>query len=258
MTNDPARLSVFVTGGAMGIGHACVMLFAERGHTVTFCDRDPVATESAVQRAREQGLDVSGVVADVTDESALASAIAEAEARDARLDLLVNNAGTHPPAQNLCELDTAHIRNLFELNVIAVFNACRLALPALRRSRGSIVNIASLVGHFGQSQAPSYVATKGAILAFTKALAIDEAPHGVRVNSVSPGNIATPLFDTWAKTLPNPADAPALAARAQWIRRLGTATEVALAVHYLATAATFSTGIDLLVTAGAELGYGSK
>src|SRR5207244_8871466 len=102
------------------------------------------------------------------------------------------------------ELSIEEFRELLDLNLVSIFAACKFALPHLRRTQGNIINMSSLVGAIGQLHATTYVATKGAITAFTKALAIDEAEHGVRVNAVSPGNIYTPL---WQKAIDSASDA---------------------------------------------------
>src|SRR5262249_9649722 len=117
-----------------------------------------------------------------------------AVSRYGRIDCLINNAGWHPPHKPIDEFSVDELRELMDLNVVSVFAACKYALPWLRRSKGNIINIASLVATIGQHYATTYAATKGAITAFTKALAIEEAPNEVRVNSVSPGNIYTPLW----------------------------------------------------------------
>ena len=110
--------------------------------------------------------------------------------------------------------------------MISVFALSKLALPHLRRSRGSIVNVASLVATIGQHHATTYVATKGAVLAFTKALAIDEAPHGVRVNAISPGNVYTPLWQQAIDAAPDPGACRTSGETAQVMGRMGTPEEV--------------------------------
>ena len=131
-------------------------------------------------------------------------------------------------------------------------------MPFLRQSRGSIINLASLVATIGQHHATTYVATKGAVLAFTKALAVDEAAHGVRVNSISPGNIYTPLWQEAIDASADPARARADGEAAQPMARMGTPGEVARLCLYLASEATFTTGADHIISGGAELGYGRK
>jgi NAD(P)-dependent dehydrogenase (short-subunit alcohol dehydrogenase family) len=128
----------------------------------------------------------------------------------------------------------------------------------LRESKGNIINLSSLVGSMGQLYATTYVATKGAITAFTKALAIDEAAYGVRVNAVSPGNIFTPLWQEGINASDDPAQTRADGEAAQLLGRMGTIEEAGKMCLYIAADATFSTGTDFLLTGGAELAYGRK
>lgn len=141
---------------------------------------------------------------------------------------------------------------------MSVFVACRRALPHLRTTRGNIINMSSLVGVMGQLHATTYVATKGAITAFTKALAVDEAAHGVRVNAISPGNIYTPLWQEAIDAAPDPAQCRADGEAAQPLGRMGTAEETGRLCVFLAAEATFTTGVDHIQSGGAELGYGRK
>ncbi|XP_070306666.1 17-beta-hydroxysteroid dehydrogenase 14 isoform X1 [Odocoileus virginianus] len=136
--------------------------------------------------------------------------------------------------------------------------ATKLALPHLRKSQGNVINISSLVGAIGQSQAVPYVATKGAVTALTKALALDESQYGVRVNCISPGNIWTPLWEELAASTPDPTATIREGTLAQPLGRMGQPAEVAAAAVFLASEASFCTGTELLVTGGAELGYGRK
>jgi len=142
--------------------------------------------------------------------------------------------------------------------VVSVFALAKLALPHLRRTRGSIVNVASLVATIGQHHATTYVATKGAVKSFTKALAVDEAVHGVRVNSISPGNVFTPLWQQAIDAAPDPAASRADGEAAQWAGRMGTPEEVGRLCLFLASDATFTTGVDHIISGGAEIGYGRK
>jgi len=142
--------------------------------------------------------------------------------------------------------------------MVSVFTASKFALPHLRQTRGNIINMASLVATIGQRHATTYVATKGAVTAFTKALAVDEAPHGVRVNSVSPGNILTPLWQEGIDAAPDPEKHLSEGEAAQLIGRLGQAEEVGRLCLFIAAEATFTTGVDHIISGGAELGYGPK
>ena len=118
--------------------------------------------------------------------------------------------------------------------------------------------MSSLVGMMGQIHAVTYVASKGAISAFTKALAIDEAEHGVRVNSVTPGNIYTPLWQEAIDASDDPAKARADGDAAQLLGRMGTIEEAGKLCVFIAAEATFTTGVDHIISGGAELGYGRK
>ncbi|XP_060569263.1 17-beta-hydroxysteroid dehydrogenase 14-like [Ruditapes philippinarum] len=117
-----------------------------------------------------------------------------------RIDCLVNNAGWHPPARTIDGFSSEEFRKLLDLNLIGYFLACKFALPYIRKTKGSVVNISSGAFTVGQPDAVTYVATTGGIVGMTRALATDEGRHGVRMNSISPGCVWTPLFEEWAKT----------------------------------------------------------
>jgi NAD(P)-dependent dehydrogenase (short-subunit alcohol dehydrogenase family) len=172
--------------------------------------------------------------------------------------LPINNAGWHPPHKPIDDFPEDEFRELIELNLVSVFTACKAALPYLRQTRGNIINIASLVATIGQHHATTYAATKGALTAFTKALAIDEAPNGVRVNSVSPGNIYTPMWQEAIDAARDPEKCLEDGLAAQVMGRMGTPEEVGRLCLYLAADATFTTGVDHVISGGAELGYGNK
>jgi NAD(P)-dependent dehydrogenase (short-subunit alcohol dehydrogenase family) len=118
--------------------------------------------------------------------------------------------------------------------------------------------MSSLVGSMGQLHATTYVATKGGVTAFTKALALDEAAHDVRVNSVSPGNVYTPLWQEAFDAAADPAKCRADGDAAQLLGRMGTAEEAGKLCLFLAAEATFTTGVDHILSGGAELAYGRK
>src|SRR6185436_8522752 len=178
--------------------------------------------------------------------------------RFGRLDCLVNNAGWHPSHRPIDDFSISEFRDLLDLNLVSIFAACKFALPHLRHTQGNIINVSSLVGVMGQHYATTYVATKGAITALTKALAIDEAEYGVRVNSVSPGNIYTPLWQEAIDAAPLPESFRAEGEAAQLLSRMGTIEEVGKLCLFIAADATFTTGVDHIISGGAELGYGRK
>lgn len=250
---------VIVTGGTRGIGKGCARAFVEAGAIVVLCARNEsegaaVASElNAVGTGRAQFLRC-----DVAKSDQIQRLIDDTVANFGRLDCLINNAGWHPPHKPIDEFSIKDFRDLIDLNVISIFAACKFALPELRKTQGNIINLSSLVGAMGQLNATTYVATKGAITALTKALAIDEAKYGVRVNSVSPGNIYTPLWQEAIDAAPDPEVCRAEGEAAQLLGRMGTIEEVGKLCLFIAAEATFTTGVDHIISGGAELGYGRK
>ena len=249
---------VIITGGSKGIGEGCVRSFAAAGAKIVFCARSEQDGRALVSDLERRSGQVIFVKCDVTNLTALQGLVEKTVDLHGRLDCLINNAGWHPPHQPIDDFAIDDFRSLFELNVVSIFAACKFALPWLRQTRGNIINMSSLVGAMGQRHASTYVATKGAITAFTKALAIDEAANGVRVNSVSPGNIFTPLWQEAIDAAPDPESCRREGDAAQWLGRMGSAEEVGHLCLYIAAEATFSTGVDYIISGGAELGYGRK
>jgi NAD(P)-dependent dehydrogenase (short-subunit alcohol dehydrogenase family) len=250
---------VIVTGGSKGIGKGCARAFVEAGAIVVLCARNEsegavVASElNAAGPGRAQFLRC-----DVANCDEIEQLIENTVSDFGRLDCLVNNAGWHPPHKPIDEFSIQDFRDLIELNLISIFAACKFALPHLRKTQGNIINLSSLVGTMGQLNATTYVATKGAITAFTKALAIDEARYGVRVNSISPGNIHTPLWQEAIDASSDPEQCRAEGEAAQLLGRMGTIEEVGKLCLFIASEATFTTGVDHIISGGAELGYGRK
>ena len=244
---------VLITGGSKGIGKGCVQSFVTAGAKVVFCARKASEGESLANE-----LNATFVQCDVSDTNQILSLVDTTIEKHGRLDCLVNNAGWHPPHLPIDDFSIEDFRDLLQLNLVSIFAACKFALPHLRKTKGNIINLSSLVGTMGQLQATTYVATKGAITAFTKALAIDEAEHGVRVNSVSPGNVYTPLWQEAIDAAPDPQKCREDGEAAQPLGRMGTIEEVGKLCLFIASEATFTTGVDHIISGGAELGYGRK
>lgn len=250
---------VIVTGGSRGIGEGCVRVFARAGAKVVFSARKPGDGQALAAEVTAEGPGEAVFQAgDVTKDEDRRALVGLAITRYGRLDCLVNNAGWHPPHKPIDDFTLEEFRQLLELNVVSVFDLCRRALPHLRKTRGNIINMSSLVGSMGQIHATTYVATKGALTAFTKALAVDEAAYDVRVNSVSPGNIMTPLWQEAIDAAPDPSQCRADGEAAQVLGRMGTIEEAGRLCLFLAAEATFTTGVDHILSGGAELAYGRK
>ncbi|XP_071966512.1 L-fucose dehydrogenase isoform X4 [Engystomops pustulosus] len=165
---------------------------------------------------------------------------------------------TDPPEQIIDNTSAQEFQDLLTLNLIGYFLTAKYALPHLRKTQGNIINVSSLVGIIGQKHAIPYVATKGAVTAMTKAMSVDESQYNVRVNSISPGNIWTPMWEELSRQSADP-DAMVLGGKdAQLLGRMGTPEECANAALFLAAEGTFCTGIDILLTGGAELNYANK
>src|SRR2546425_9571039 len=250
---------IIITGGSHGIGEGCVRAFVAAAAKVIFCARNDRDGERLAAEVNAGGPgEAQFIRCDVSKVEEIQSLIDEAVARFGRLDCLINNAGWHPPHKPIDEFSIEEFRDLLDLNLVSIFAGCKLALPHLRRTQGNIINMSSLVGAMGQIHATTYVATKGAITAFTKALAIDEAAHDMRVNSVSPGNVYTPLWQEAIDAAPDPARCRADGEAAQVMGRMGTIQEAGRLCLFLAAEATFTTGVDHILSGGAELGYGRK
>jgi NAD(P)-dependent dehydrogenase (short-subunit alcohol dehydrogenase family) len=250
---------VLVTGASKGIGEGCVRVFVEAGAKVVFCARGERAG-----RALESSVNAKGpgsalfLPCDVSKVEQVEGVVDETLKRHRRLDCLINNAGWHPPHKPIDDFPVQEFRDLLELNLVSIFVACQRALPHLRKTKGNIINMSSLVGSMGQLHATTYVATKGAVTAFTKALAVDEAAHDVRVNAVSPGNVWTPLWQEAVDQAPDPDKCKSDGDAAQLLGRMGTIEEAGKLCLFLAAEATFTTGVDHVLSGGAELAYGRK
>jgi len=250
---------VIISGGTKGIGEGCVRAFLDAGSRVVFCSRNQ---DEGDKLASELNGATSGeaffIKCDVSKTDEIQNLIDRTIEKYGRIDCLINNAGWHPPHKPIDDFSVEEFLDLLKLNLVSIFTACKFALPHLRKSGGNIINMSSLVGAIGQLHAATYVATKGGITAFTKALAIDEAVHDVRVNSVSPGNIYTPLWQQAILESSDPEKTRAEGETAQLVGRMGTIEEAGRLCLFIAAEATFTTGVDHVLSGGAELGYGRK
>jgi NAD(P)-dependent dehydrogenase (short-subunit alcohol dehydrogenase family) len=248
-----AGKTVLVTGAAKGIGQAAARRFAALGARVALLDRDADALgRAATADSPESTLLLN---ADVAVGQEAADAVATVTERFGGIDVLVNNAGIHF-ARALDEYTDEEWNTIFSVNVHGTFHMIRSALPALRRSRGTIVIVSSMTALVGQDRGAAYVASKGALVSLTKALALELATDGIRVNCVCPAGVDTPLLRSWASTLPNPEAVLRGQAEMHLLKRLATADEIATAIAFLASPdASFITGAILPVEGGATLGY---
>jgi len=256
---DYSKKVVIVTGGSKGIGRGCVEVFVAAGAKVVFCARHADGVEELATKLSQRGGGTPHFFpCDVSKVDDVKKLIDMTIAQYGRIDCLINNAGWHPAHKPIDDFSVEEFRELLDLNLVSMFAACKAALPHLRKTKGNIINLSSLVGTMGQLHGTTYVATKGAISSFTKALAIDEATHGVRVNSISPGNVYTPLWQEAIDAAPDPEQCRKDGEEAQLLGRMGTIEEVGKLCLFIAAEATFTTGVDHIISGGAELGYGRK
>lgn len=247
-----AGKTVLVTGAAKGIGRAVALHVAREGAQVALLDRDREALDATVA---EIGRSALALQADVSKSDEVGRAVETAVTHFGGIDVVVNNAGIHF-ARSIDEYTDEEWNRLFSVNVNGAFYTIRAALPALRRSRGVIVNVSSMTALVGQDRGAAYVASKGALVSMTKALALELAPDGIRVNCVCPAGVDTPLLRTWAATMPDPETVLQGQASMHLLKRLAAADEIAAAIAFLASpASSFVTGTILPVEGGATLGY---
>ncbi|KAL8176807.1 UNVERIFIED_CONTAM: hypothetical protein K2H54_038865 [Gekko kuhli] len=252
---------VIVTGGTREIGLAIVKEFVRQGANVVFCSE---ASEAEQGQAIQRELQASGCpgdafyqVCDLRKESDIKRLMLVTVERYGRLDCLVNNGGSGNFG-TIDEVSAQDFRNSMENSAVSCLLACKYALPHLRETKGNIINMASMAGVLGVKNGVSFSSSKGAVIAMTKALAIDESKYGVRVNSISPSYIWTDLTKRPGNLSPDLEAAMQAAKENQLLGRLGTEEEVALAALFLAADGTFCTGLDLLISGGAEVGFGKK
>jgi len=239
--------TAIVTGAGSGIGAAISLELAARGAHVIAADLDAEAAEAVAEAIRKSGGKAVGAVSDVADPDAAARLVALAIEKGGALHLAVNNAGIGGPAKPTGEYPPEGWRQVIDVNLNGVFYGMRYQIPAmLDAGGGAIVNMASILGSVGFRTASAYVAAKHAVIGLTKTAALEYADKGIRINSVGPGFINTPLL---AKNL----DQTALDGLAGLhpAGRIGTSEEVsALTCFLLSDRASFITGSYHLVDGG--------
>ncbi|NBD24267.1 SDR family NAD(P)-dependent oxidoreductase [Paenibacillus glycinis] len=253
---------VLVTGGGSGIGETSALSFAAEGASVVVADWNEADGQRTAERinaqqpAREDGRPRAiAVRTDVSLEADVRKLIKTAIETYGRLDVLYNNAAVIHPGR-LEDIEENAFDRLMSVNVKGVFLAIKHAIPHLRATKGRIVNMSSLGGLTGQANNTVYAASKGAIVAMTKSLALDYAPDGVRVNCLCPAGVSTPLLNAWVRRQADPEQAEQALRDMHPLGRPATPEEIADAVLFLASSqSAFVTGVALPVEGGASLGY---
>lgn len=226
MTTVPAHEGrrVIVTGGGAGIGRAIARAFLEEGARVHACDRDPTALEHLPGSTED---DLDGTVADVSSEADVVRLFEEAMDRLGGLDVLVNNAGTAGPTGPVETLDLDGWRRTLAVNLDGLFLCARAAVPALRRAGGgSIVNLSSTAGLHGYPLRSPYATAKWGVIGFTRTLAMELGPAGIRVNAICPGSVRGDRIDRVIAAQAAAQSVSEDAIRQNWLRQISLRTFV--------------------------------
>ncbi len=241
-----------VTGGGKGIGAACALLLAKEGAKVVVSDLDRAAGEQIVDAIHADGGEALFIAQDVTDEAGWPLAITATVERFGALHVLVNNAGVAIPG-NAAEATLADWRKTMAVNLDAVFLGTKHAIPAMTGKNGSIINISSIEGIIADPNLAAYNASKGGVRIFTKSAALHCGKNGlkVRVNSVHPGYIWTPMVEEYLKSVGDVAEGRAALDGLHPIGHVGDPMDVAYGVLYLASdESKFVTGSELVIDGG--------
>ena len=231
-----------ITGSAKGIGKGCALVFAEEGAKVVIVDIDEKSGEQTVKEIAERNGISKFIRTDLTRSNDVKSMITNVISTFGQIDIMFNNAGYH-------------ISKNVEVTSEEEW-CCKYSIPHLRKTKGCIINMSSMVGLIGQSNAGAYSATKGGIVAMTKGMALDFAKDGIRVNCICPGWVHTPLVEDWFSQQKDPQKAREYIYSVHPLNRIASSKEIGKAAAFLASdEASFVTGIALPVDGAVSLGY---
>lgn len=241
---------VIVTGGNKGIGEGISRSFAAEGAIVVVFGRNREEGEAFAADLRASGAKAAFLFAEMTDEANVVHAVDQTLKEFGRIDIVVNNAGVNDGVGLDAGVDA--FRGSLEKNLTQCYSLVHHCLDALEESRGNIVNIGSKVCETGQGSTSGYAAAKGGMNGLTREWALDLAAHGIRVNSVIPAEVMTPLYDRWISKQPNPQEQlKSICDSIPLERRMTTSKEIADTVVFVASPlSSHTTGQILYVDGG--------
>ncbi len=239
-----------VTGGGSGFGRAIALRFAQEGARVVLSGRRPAPLDATADAIRTAGGEAAAIAGDVTVEADVEGMVRGTVERFGALDILINNAGAVFGRVTAEECTPEEFRRTLEANLMSAFLCSRAALPALRRRRGSIINVASMGGLKAQRRHLPYSVAKAAVVHMTKCMALDHAPEGIRVNCICPAYIETDINRDHLSRMRRSGEIQELE-KAHPLGLGGTPEDVAAAAVYLASPqARWNTGCCLPVDGG--------
>ena len=242
---------VLITGGAKGIGAAITRGCTREGAVPVFVDKDVEAGKQLQAELRSGGATCGLICADLVSVENCAAAVEQTLREFGRLDVLVNNVGCNDNVGLEHGSPEKYVSSL-RLNLLHYYNMAHYAVPALKKSQGCIVNIASKVAMTGQGGTSGYTSSKGAILALTRDWAAELLPYGIRVNALVPAEVMTPLYKQWLSTFPNPEEKlKHIVSKIPLGKRMTQPEEIAAMVLFLISSqASHITGQHVLVDGG--------
>lgn len=258
MENDFNGKAALVTGGAMGIGGAVARLLAHRGAKVLIADRADNEGMKSADELKAAGYSVEYFKADVSDIQSCSAAVNKAVELYGRLDVLSNNAGIqkYGTVESTPENEWDEVMNI---NLKSVYYICKFAIPHLRKTKGSIINMTSVQAFATQRNVAAYTTSKHALIGLTRSMALDFARDGIRVNCVAPGTTDTPMLKYAASLDPDPESVYETCRNMHPLGRIASAEEVAEVVAFLASEkASFVTGACYAVDGGLLLPIGGE
>lgn len=242
---------IIVTGGAKGIGAAIVHACAEEGAIPVIVGRDSESGMQLQAEIKKKGRDCGLITVELGTAQSCAQSIQQTLKDFGRIDALVNNAGRNDKVGLEQGSPDEYVDSL-QRNLVHYYSMAHYALPHLKRSRGSIVNIGSKTAVTGQGGTSGYASSKGAIMGLTREWAAELLPYGIRVNTVIPAEVMTPLYRSWLDTFPNPEQKlKTILSKIPLEKRMTTAEEIAAMVVFLISPkSSHTTGQHLFVDGG--------